>query len=129
MKILYIDHSSYRYPDGMSCIEDFIGYANRHYHSFIELTLFDESNCVFPYLIEEETKQVFINIATMETITEEDVTVLSRSDYDARLAQVVREKCVDCVNYEEDLKGDNLKGHRERLSLDGECWGYEKKSD
>ena len=41
--------------------------------------------------------------------------------------KVVSEKCVDCVHYQEDAEGDNLKGHREKISLDGECWGYEKK--
>lgn len=33
------------------------------------------------------------------------------------------------IHYEEDEDGDNLKGHREKLTLDGECWGYEKRAD
>jgi hypothetical protein len=70
---------------------------------------------------------VYLNIANIDKFTEEDVTVLPRLDYDIRLEQVVKKKCIDCVNYEEDSECDNLKGHREKLSLDGECWGYEKK--
>ena len=37
---------------------------------------------------------------------------------------------IDSATYASDVDNsecDNLKGHREKLSLDGECWGYEKK--
>lgn len=128
MKILEIDYDYYYYPQNISCIDDFIKYANDNYNSFIKLTRFETENCAFPYFIREETKEVYVNIATMEKITEEEVTVLCRLDYDIRLEQVVKKKCVDCVHYEEDAEGDNLKGHREKISLDGECWGYEKKN-
>ena len=128
MKILEIDYDYYYYPQNISCIDDFIKYANDNYNSFIKLTRFETENCAFPYFIGEETKEVYVNIATMEKITEAKVTVLCRLDYDIRLEQVVKKKCIDCVHYEEDAEGDNLKGHREKISLDGECWGYEKKS-
>ena len=127
MKILEIDYEYYYYPKGISCLEDFIAYANEQYHTFMELTHFETGNCVFPYFIREETRRVYVNIATMEKISEVEATVLCRSDYDTRLEQVVKQKCMDCVHYEEDTEGDNLKGHREKLSLDGECWGYEQK--
>ena len=128
MKILEIDYDYYCYPQDISCIDDFIKYANDNYNSFIKLTRFETENCAFPYFIREETKEVYVNIATMEKITEEEVTVLCRLDYDIRLEQVVKKKSVGCVHYEEDAEGDNLKGHREKISLDGECWGYEKKN-
>ncbi len=128
MKILEIDYDYYYYPQNISCIDDFIKFANDNYNSFIKLTRFETGNCAFPYFIREETKEVYVNIATMEKITEVEVTVLCRLDYDIRLEQVVKKKCVDCVHYEEDAEGDNLKGHREKISLDGECWGYEKKN-
>lgn len=127
MKILEIDYDYYYYPQGISCIEDFITYANEHYNTFIKLTRFETEKCAFPYFISEETNQVYVNIASMEKISETEVTVLGRLDYDIRLQQVVKQKCIDCVHYEEDNEGDNLKGHREKLSLDGECWGYEQK--
>lgn len=128
MKILKIDYHYYYYPQDISCIDDFMEYANSHYNSFIKLTRFETQNCAFPYFINEDTKDVYVNIATMEIITEAEVTVLCRQDYDIRLEQVVKKKCIDCVHYEETAEGDNLKGHRERLSLDGECWEYEKKN-
>lgn len=128
MKVLEIDLYYYYYPQGICSIEDFVAYANEHYNTFIELTRFETENCVFPYFISEETKQVYINVAAMSRINEEEVTVLCRADYDSRLERIVEEKCIDCVYYyEDDNDGDNLKGHRDRLSLDGECWAYEKK--
>lgn len=127
MKILEIDYDHYYYPKGISCLDDFIVYANEHYNTFIKLTKFETQNCTFPYFISEDTKEVYVNIANMEKISEEDVTVLCRLDYDIRLEQVVKKKCIDCVHYEEDSEGDDFKGHREKISLDGECWGYEMK--
>ena len=127
MKILEIDYDYYYYPQDISCIDDFIEYVNGHYNSFVKLTRFETENCTFPYFIREETKEVYVNVATIEKITEAEITVLPRLDYDIRLEQVVKKKCIDCVHYEEDAESDNLKGHREKISLDGECWGYEKK--
>lgn len=127
MKILEIDYDYYYYPQGIFGIKDFISYANLHYNTFIELRRFETENCTFPYFIKEETKLVYVNIATMEKISETEGTVLCRLDYDIRLEQVMKKKCIDCVHYEADNKGNNLRGHREKLSLDGECWGYEQK--
>jgi hypothetical protein len=127
MKILQIDHVYFYYPQGITCIDDFIKYANSNYNSFIQLTRFETENCVFPYFISEETEEVYVNIASMRMIAEKEATVLCRRDYDARLEQVVKKKCIDCVSYKENTEGDNLNGHREKLSLDGECWWYEKK--
>lgn len=127
MKILEIDCNYYYYPEGVCRLEDFIAYANEHYNSFIELTQLEMDNCAFPYFIKENVKQVFVNIARMEIISEVEGSVICRLDYDARLEQVVKKKCVDCVHFEDDSVGDNLEGHREKISLDGYCWGYEKK--
>ena len=127
MKILEIDYSYYYYPQNISCMDDFIKHVNSNYNSFIKLTHLETENCVFPYFIMEETKEVYVNVATMNKIMETEITVLPRHDYDIRLEQVVKKKCIDCVHYKEDAEGDNLKGHREKISLDGECWEYEKK--
>ena len=127
MKILEIDYGYYYYPQNISCMDDFIKHVNSNYNSFIKLTHLETENCVFPYFIMEETKEVYVNVATMKKIMETEITVLPRHDYDIRLEQVVKKKCIDCVHYKEDAEGDNLKGHREKISLDGECWEYEKK--
>ena len=126
MKVLEIDYDYYYYPNDISCLDEFVSYANENYNSFIKMKKFDTNNCVFPYFISEETKDIYLNIAKIETIGEVDVTILCKLDYDARLEQVVTKKCLDCIHYEDDMEGDNLKGHRDKLSLDGECWGYER---
>lgn len=129
MKVLFIDYDYFNYPEGITCIKDFVDYANKNYNSFIELTKFNTENCTFPYLVENETTQVYLNIARLNEIREEEATILTRLEYDARLKKVVEEKCVDCVHYKEELNGDNLVGHRSRISLDGKCFGFEKKED
>ena len=129
MKILEIDYDFYYYPQGISSIDDFIDYANSNYNSFVKLIQLKTENCAFPYFIKEDTKEIYVNIATIEKISEEEATIFCRLDYDVRLEQVVKNKCIDCVHYEEDSESDNLKGHREKISLDGECWWYEKKED
>ena len=129
MKILEIDYDYYSYPQGISSIEEFVSHINHHFGAFIPMTQFEVQNCVFPYFILEEKKQVFLNVSQMKRVTEVEATILPKMEYDARLAQVVKHKCIDCVNYTENLTGDNLNGHRERITLDGECWAYVKKED
>lgn len=129
MKILEIDYNYYYFPNDIFNIEEFIEYVNSNYNKFIKLIGFETENCTFPYFIKEETKEVYLNIANIDKISESEVTLLSRLDYDARLKEIVKKKCVDCVYYEEDSEGDNLKGHRGKISLDGECWGFEKKDE
>lgn len=129
MKVLKLDYCYYEYPNGIASLEDFIAYANEHYHSFIKLTRFEIENCVFPYLVCEDTKETYVNMASIEQVCEENATILCRADYDARLEQVVKKKCINCIHYEEEFSESSLNGHREKLSLDGECWEYEKSSD
>ncbi len=127
MKVFEINSDYYYCPSGITGIDDFVKYANEHYNTFIELTRLETDNCAFPYFIDEDKKRVLVNIATMKSVSEEEVTVLSRLDYDNRLEQIIKEKCVNCVHYEDDAEEDNFKGHRSKLTLDGECWCYEKK--
>ena len=129
MQVLMIDYGCYEFPQNISTLEDFILYANRNYHSFVPLVQYQTDNCTFPYLIAEETKTVYVNFANMQQIHTEEVTIIpTRKEYDDKLKRVVQEKCIDCIHYEEDTNGDNLSGHREKITLDGECWGYEKKN-
>jgi len=134
MKILRTDFSNgfevnrYDYPQGIDGINEFIASINNSGKQFIEMRQYDTENCVFPYLVKEDTRKVFLNFSTITTITEEEAEVLSREEYDKRLAVCVQEKCLDCESYKEDLSGDNLTGHRGKLSLDGECYLYTQKS-
>lgn len=122
MKIIKVDYDEfYAYPDGISNIEAFATYVNEHYHSFVELTCFRMESCVYPYFIKGDTVQLYKNISRIGTFEEVDVTILEREEYDRRLEQVVKQKCIHCVHYEKHAQKDHLEGHREILSLDGEC--------
>ncbi len=129
MKILEIDFDLYKFPEQISSIEEFIQYADENYNSFIPMVQYQTENCVFPYLIEEEVKTVYLNVAKMDKICAEDATVLCRAEYNARLEKVIKQKCVNCEHYEEDFDGDNIHGHGDMISLDGKCLMYEKKAD
>lgn len=129
MKVLNIDYDYYVYPQGIESLEAFIASLNADYNRFILLSRFETEKCAFPYFIREDVKQVYLNVANIDKIWEDEVTVLDRVEYERRLAEAVAKKCKDCVYYEEDLDGDNMKGHREKLTLDGECWSYRKKEE
>lgn len=126
MKLLEIDYNYYSFPDGIDSLEAFIEYANQHYHSFVKMKIYEENKCVFPHLIEDEYKEVYVNIGQADKISEVEVTLLPRKEYDRRLLEVVKKKCVSCEHFT-GIELDDAT--REKLSLDGECFRYEKKED
>ncbi len=130
INVALIDNVQYcKFPKGINNITEFIEFLNENYHSFIELEFLIEEGCVAPFYIEEDLKieKQYWNPSYIRLVKEAEASILRRWEYEEKLKKVVSEKCVDCVHYQEDAKGDNLKGHREKISLDGECWGYEKK--
>lgn len=127
MKVILINHVKYcEFPKGIYSIESFIKYLNKNYNSFIKLKQWSEDECVAPYFIKEKQEEIYMNIACIREVSLGEIHVLSREEYDIRLEGVVKNKCVHCKSYEEDLCGDNLEGHRNNISLDGECYGFEK---
>lgn len=131
INVALIDNVQYcKFPKGINNITEFIEFLNENYHSFIELEFLIEEGCVAPFYIEEDLKieKQYWNPSNIRLVKEAEASILRRWEYEEKLKKVVSEKCVDCVHYQEDAEGDNLKGHREKISLDGECWGYEKKS-
>ena len=128
--VALIDNVQYcKFPKGINNITEFIKFLNENYHSFVELEFLIEEGCVAPFYIEEDLKieKQYWNPSNIRLVKEAEASILRRWEYEEKFNKVVSEKCVDCVHYQEDAEGDNLKGHREKISLDGECWGYEKK--
>lgn len=67
-----------------------------------------------------------MNIGAIKEFIEMDIKILPREEYDRRLKQAVSKRCLTCESYEEACVGDNLEGHRDKLSLDGCCEFYTK---
>ena len=128
MKGIKIDYGDfYEFPEGIESIEEFVGYLNAHDHSFIRLKEYLTDNCCEPYFIESEWAWRYLNVAQIGRVAEAEMHLLSKEEYEHRLAEVVARKCINCERYEEDAAGDNLEGHRTMISLDGECCGFERK--
>lgn len=127
IKLLQLDSNYYRFPEGIKTADEFAEYANNNGQKFVKLTLYSGEHSMEPYFIEEDKRTIWVNLSQITYIEEIDGEVLSRIDYERRLREVVRQKCLDCVNFQGDP--DNLDGHYERLCLDGRCWSYEKRNE
>ena len=127
MKLLKLDSDHYAFPDGIATADEFAKFANDNSQKFVKLTMYSDMHCVAPYFIEEDKKTVWVNLSQITYIEEINGKVMLRVEYERRLRQVVREKCLDCVHFLGDP--DNLDGHYETLSLDGYCWRYENTNE
>ena len=127
MKILKIDSEHYAFPEGIKTVEEFVEFVNKSSQKFIEMTMYSDMNCVAPYFIEEDKRVVYVNFGQVTWIEEVDGKVMLRVEYERRLREVIREKCVTCDHFKGDP--DNLDGHYDTLRLDGYCWRYENTSE
>ena len=127
IQLIQLDSNYYRFPEGIKTADEFAEYANSSGQKFVKLTLYSGEHSMEPYFIEEDKRTIWVNLSQITYIEEIDGEVLSRIDYERRLREVVRQKCLDCVNFQGDP--DNLDGHYERLCLDGKCWSYEKRGE
>lgn len=127
MKILKLDYNYFIFPEGIKTVEEFVEFVNSRSPKFIKLTMLSHDNSVAPYFIEEDQKSVYINLSQVNIIEEINGHVMPRNEYECKLREVVREKCMTCIHFEGDL--DNLEGHYGRLSLDGFCWDYENMNE
>ena len=122
MKTILHNGSYYQYPDGIGTLVEFIMYINQNKGEYIPLIRYEIENCVYPYFISEDTKKVYINFGAGE-IEEAEIKVLPNSEYEKRLLKCIEEVCKDCANY---IEGEDIKSHRGKLSLDGECYFKQK---
>lgn len=121
MKVLKIGYNYYLYPNEFTNLDSFMECINQDTNRFIPLIQLLEDNCVEPYFIETDKVKCYINFKIVEKISESDITILSKVEYDYKLSDCISKTCLDCSNYIEDKVGDNLKGHRNKLRLDGQC--------
>ena len=131
LKVAGINNILYcKFPEGIQNIQEFVAFLNQNYHSFVELEFLMEEGCVAPFYIEEDlkTETQYWNPSSIRLVKEAEVSILPRSEYHERLKKVIAEKCIHCVNYSEDTCEQDFKSHIEHIDLNGECYGYEKKS-
>lgn len=124
MKILQLDDNYFKFPKGVSSIEEFVDFVNSNSPRFTKMIMLSDDHSVAPYFIEEEQKVVFVNCSQVKIIEEINGQVMPRVEYERRLLDVVRKKCVSCNQFTGNA--DRLTGHYERLRLDGYCWGYDE---
>ena len=117
----------FKFPDGVDNIKDFINYLNKTQDKFVELEVFIDDGCVAPYFIEEKTEKQYWNTSLMRCITEAECFIYTKDEYDEKLKEVIAKKCVNCANYTEDVCEMDFDSHREHISLNGECYGFEAK--
>ena len=127
MKLLKIDSEHYAFPKGIKTVEEFVEFVNNSSQKFIKMTMLSEEHSVAPYFIEEDQKTVYVNPMQVTIIEEINGKVMLRIEYERRLREVIREKCVTCDHFKGDP--DNLDGHYDTLRLDGYCWRYENTSE
>lgn len=124
MKVLYVDCEYCQYPEGINSPAEFAEYLDGNFNRFIEVKCYSLEHCNAPYLIEEEVITKYFNVSQIDSFYEEDVTVLPREEYDRRLKNLMAVKCADCVHHDDEDSFDDV---RDTLSLDGQCWRFEKK--
>ena len=124
MKVLCIDYERYEFPQKTTDIDSFVEFINRNDQQFVTMRQFNEDSCVFPYLVDEDVRTVYVNFSNVSTIFEEEATVLKRTEYDARLSVCVNTICLECENYEDGCSSNNLAGCKENMRLDGICDSY-----
>ena len=89
MKVLEIDYDKYIYPEGVSTPEEFADYLLSNTGKFIAMRYYTTGHCKDPFFVESDTAVKYINPAMVTVFRECEVTVLSREEYDRRLAEKV----------------------------------------
>lgn len=129
-KVLLINNISYcKYPQGIPDIDGFVAFLNENQQLFIKYERFIEKGCVAAFFIEEELsfENEYINVSAIRSLKETEIYILSKTDYMEKLETVIADKCVNCIHYSEnDYKEDSL-SHIDKIDLNGECYGFEKK--
>lgn len=122
MKVLCIDDSRYLYPASAQNLDSFI---QKHPSGFVKLTQLVDEYCVHPYYIDEDIRAVYINMATVCTILEEEVVLMPRDEYEKRALALSETICRHCTEYQQDFINENsTESYRNKLCLNGTCEFY-----
>ncbi|MBQ9993380.1 MAG: hypothetical protein IJP17_01545 [Clostridia bacterium] len=123
----------YLLPDGYSAVDEFCREiaqfisevsddgddSNNAIEVYVEHLAIKKS--LPPYFVDSNIERQTLAIDTPELIYPTQVHILSREEYDARLLEMVKERCVGCARYGDD-GDDSLDGHHEEMTIDGVCF-------
>ena len=125
MKVLYFEGTSkyYLYPDGVHNLEEFSDFLEICKTDFFKIRALFEKNCVQPYFIFEEIKEVYVAKASIDEFYEAEVVVLERDEYEKMLVNIKKKLCSRCEEKEECYK-DSKQEYREKICLDGTCFEF-----
>ena len=122
MKVLHISAfgENYLYPNGVNSVEEFKSFLENYESKFLPLRRLFEKNCVSPYYILEEIKEVFVSVAHIDEFFEQEVVVLDREQYEKMLENIKNNLCASCEDRGECLSSKR-EVYREKICLDGTC--------
>lgn len=126
MKALKIDCEIYCFPSEIGSIEDLIAFLHQNYHQFVPFTRYVQEHCVEPFFIQEDTETVYLNVAHIDEISETEITVLPRMEFNRRLREATKRKCLHCQEYLSSCDPDDIESYADKLSLDGRCDYFEE---
>lgn len=111
----------YAVPKEFDSDEAFLAAAARH--PVLTLTQLCENGCIAPYFIEEETETARLRLAEPERIHLIEASVMPRTEYHARLSELVCAGCGGCLHYTPPAEGEplDITGHEKEMTLDGLC--------
>ncbi len=127
IKTAHLNINPVKYPQGITTLEEFVQFLNTTTDTFVKLEVYNEDDCVDPFFIEGKTKTIYFNLHSVRHITEETIHILSKEEYDARLKEVIAQKCIHCAHYSPDVCEEDFNSHRNHINLNGECYSFEKK--
>ncbi|NTW72845.1 MAG: hypothetical protein HGA49_11485 [Eubacteriaceae bacterium] len=121
MKALVIDLEYYYYPDEIVSIEEFVECAGNCTNRFVKLRQISTENCIAPYFIDTDVSDCYINLNLVNKISETEIFVLTKKEYDEKLTECVSQICNDCIYFKEDNEREDLNGFRDKLDLNCHC--------
>ena len=123
MKVLNLNGDFYLYPKDSASTDAFANMLENNDKKYIKLRKLIEKNCVSPYYILEEIKEVHIRVDSIDEISEEEVVILERDEYEKMLINVKKKLCARRDERDECFS-DSKEEFREKLCLDGSCFEF-----
>ncbi len=123
MKVLSINGEFYLYPSNCATPDEFSAFLSSDDSKFIKIRKLFENNCVSPYYILEEIKEVWLSVASIDEFYEEEVVIFDREEYEKMLQNVKKKLCARCEDKDECFN-DKKEEYREKLCLDGTCFEF-----